>query len=102
MAIVDPVHNLFLGSAKHFLKDIWIDKGIIPESSFDVIQQKVDSIRIPTGMGRIPHKKDFLHLQQISGRTGCLLLPSFHTRHDHWRRFGVLATFCVSVSSTLL
>ena len=30
MAIVDPMHNLFLGSAKHF-KDVWIDKGIIHE-----------------------------------------------------------------------
>ena len=56
MAIVDPMHNLFLGSAKHILKDVWIDNGLISEHSFDVIQQRVDSIKIPTGLGRIPHK----------------------------------------------
>ena len=95
---MDPMHNLFLGSAKHFLKDIWIDKGIIPESSFDVIQQRVDSIRIPTGMGRIPHKirSGFSAFTADQWKNWVLyyLLPSFHTRYDHWRRFGVLATFC--------
>ena len=56
MAIVDPMHNLFLGSAKYFLKNVRIDKGIIAESSFSEIQQRVNSIKVPTGMGRIPHK----------------------------------------------
>ena len=54
--VVDPMHNLFLGSAKYFLKNVWIDKGIIAESSFSEIQQRVNSIKVPTGMGRIPHK----------------------------------------------
>jgi len=26
---VDPMHNLFLGSAKHFLKAVWLEKGVI-------------------------------------------------------------------------
>lgn len=28
MLVVDPMHNLFLGTAKHYLKNIWIDKDI--------------------------------------------------------------------------
>ncbi len=50
MLAIDPMHNLFLGSAKHVLKDIWIDRGIITEAQFVVIQNRVDDV------GRIPNK----------------------------------------------
>ena len=33
MAIVDPMHNLFLGSAKHMLKNIWITKDVISDNN---------------------------------------------------------------------
>lgn len=29
MLVVDPMHNLFLGTAKHFLKSVWMQKVII-------------------------------------------------------------------------
>lgn len=47
MFVVDPMHNLFLGSCKHILKDIWIDRGIITEAQFVVIQNRVDRIVSP-------------------------------------------------------
>ena len=54
--IVDPMHNLYLGSAKHYLKKIWLDDGCLSDRDFDTIQQRVDSIITPSGIGRIPHK----------------------------------------------
>ncbi len=56
MLAVDPMHNLFLGSAKHILKDIWIENGIIPEAKFDLIQQRIDKVVVPPDIGRIPLK----------------------------------------------
>lgn len=56
MLIVDPMHNLFLGSAKHFLKSILFGHNIIKESDNVVIQELVDSIVVPSDIGRIPHK----------------------------------------------
>ena len=56
MLIVDPMHNLFLGSAKHFLKSIFIGRGIISESQFELLQQRVDCITVPPDIGRIPYK----------------------------------------------
>ena len=56
MLIVDSMHNLFLGTAKHFLKNILIDQKIINETNFVVIQERVDSLIIPSDIGRIPHK----------------------------------------------
>ena len=56
MLIIDPMHNLFLGSAKRVVKHIWISKGIIPATSFEVIQQRVNLVTAPSGIGHIPHK----------------------------------------------
>ena len=43
MLIVDPMHNLFLGTAKHFLKTVWIERDIISHSQFSAIQCCIDS-----------------------------------------------------------
>ncbi len=56
MLVVDPMHCLFLGTAKYYLKRIWIENAIISNSDFDVIQQSVDSTIAPAGIGRISCK----------------------------------------------
>ena len=42
--IVDPMHNLFLGTAKHIMKNIWLDdmEPIIPKRFHVMMQEKVD------------------------------------------------------------
>ena len=56
MLIVDPMHNLFLGSAKYFLKSTLVDSGIIQESNYTLIQDRVNQLMVPPDIGRIPHK----------------------------------------------
>ena len=56
MLIIDPMHNLFLGSAKHFPKSILLNKGFIKESEFDAIQERVNKVVTLPDIGRIPHK----------------------------------------------
>ena len=56
MLLIDPMHNLYLGSAKHILKAIWIERNILTYSNFEVIQNRVDKCIVPTDIGRIPHK----------------------------------------------
>ena len=56
MLLVDPMHNLYLGSAKHVLKAIWIEKNLLTEADFETIQKRVDKCCVPTDIGRIPHK----------------------------------------------
>lgn len=53
--IIDPMHNLFLGTAKHIL-EAWKELGIISESKLAGIQNKIDSIVVPRQVGRIPGK----------------------------------------------
>ena len=56
MLIIDPMHNLFLGSAKYFLKSILLDQKILNETDFSMLQERVDRIIVPSDIGRIPHK----------------------------------------------
>lgn len=53
--IVDPMHNLFLGTAKHVMK-VWTEKDIITKDNMKVIQDRVDSIKVPSDIGRIRRK----------------------------------------------
>ena len=41
MLVIDPMHNLFLGSGKHVLKDIWIELRLIIDKQFALIQDRV-------------------------------------------------------------
>ena len=56
MLAIDPMHNLYLGTGKHILKDIWSDGGLIPESKFEQIQGRIDRMVVPPDIGRIPNK----------------------------------------------
>ena len=56
MLVIDPMHNLFLGSAKYFLKNILIEMEYISKADLEKIQQRVNSCTVPSGIGRIPMK----------------------------------------------
>ena len=53
--LVDPMHNLFLGTNKRILS-LWKEKGFLSEANFDMIQKQVDLINPPSNVGRIPSK----------------------------------------------
>ena len=55
MCIIDPMHNLLLGTAKHMLT-IWKDLNFLTHEHFKVIQEKVDNFHTPEDVGRIPTK----------------------------------------------
>lgn len=50
MFVVDPMHNLLLGTAKHMIS-VWRSSGILLDKS---IQHTVDSFITPSDVGYIP------------------------------------------------
>lgn len=56
MVVVDPMHNLFLGSAKHVMKVIWANHNIISPAMLLQMQEVTNSFHVPTDCGRIPRK----------------------------------------------
>ena len=53
--IVDPMHALFLGNAKHTDK-VWRDLDVITLDHLSIIQEKIDNMTPPPKVGRIPRK----------------------------------------------
>lgn len=56
MTIIDPMHNLYLGTAKHILKSVWLEQDLITKKQLESIQSRVDSVHVPSKVGRIPSK----------------------------------------------
>ena len=56
--IVDPMHNLFTGTAKHVMKNIWLDsdKPLLEKKNLLHIQEKLDKLKVPSNVGRMPKK----------------------------------------------
>ena len=52
--IIDPMHNLLLGTAKHMFQT-WTDKGILKPKDLKEIQY-IDRTVVPPDVGRIPNK----------------------------------------------
>ena len=49
--VVGNMHNLYLGTAKHMMKNLWLN-----EKDFQRIQDMVESMTVPQDIGRIPGK----------------------------------------------
>ena len=53
--VVDPMHALYLGIAKHTFK-VWMELNLLNESHYATIQSRVDQLNVPTTICRIPCK----------------------------------------------
>lgn len=49
------MHYLVLGTEKRIV-GIWKDIGVLAPAEFEIIQERVDSMVVPYGVGRIPLK----------------------------------------------
>ena len=56
MTIIDPMHNLFLGSAKIFTQKLLINSGVLDKSKLQKIQEHLQNAYVPTNIGRLPTK----------------------------------------------
>ena len=53
MHVVDPMHNLLLGISKHAF-ETWIEMDILTTDKLEQIERRIELIRIPSDLGRIP------------------------------------------------
>lgn len=54
--IIDPMHNLYLGTAKHPMKNVWLPNKILKQNDLKSIQELIDNMKVPSNMERIPNK----------------------------------------------
>lgn len=55
-AIIDPMHNLLLGTPKRLFTKQWINSGLLNKTALEEIQEIVSQCIVPSGIGRILHK----------------------------------------------
>ena len=39
--IVDPMHNLFLGNAKHTMENLWLQNGVLSKAQMKILQTRI-------------------------------------------------------------
>lgn len=78
--VVDPMHNLYLGSAKHIMKNVWLNEknDFISDEDFQRIQELVDSMTVPQDIGWERFHAVFRDLQQIGGKIGQRFIHCLH------------------------
>ena len=52
--ILDPMHNLFLGTGKHAFK-VWLEKELISKQQLAQMEEKIRVFSTPVGVGRLPY-----------------------------------------------
>ena len=55
MLVIDPMHCLYLGIAKHILQRVWIEKEVIPRVKYSLIHQPLNAVQCPSHVGRMPN-----------------------------------------------
>ena len=56
MLVIDPMHNLFCGTAKYYVHNCWLSNSLISKSQLEIIQDRINRTVVPTDIGRIPSK----------------------------------------------
>lgn len=52
---IDPMHNFFIGTAKHVFK-LWIKTNLMTKRNLNVLEERIHSMDVGTGIGRLPHR----------------------------------------------
>ena len=50
---IDPMHNLFLGTAKYQFK-IWVSEGHLNATQLKTIETRIENMEVPADIGRLP------------------------------------------------
>ena len=60
MLIIDPMHNLYLGTVKYIFNGIWRKRGIITDADVKTVNDRISSLIIPSNVhfAHLPSRMD--------------------------------------------
>ena len=53
--VIDPMHNLWLGTAEKFFRTLVKEEYLIKDD-LEIIREKVEAFEVPSDLGRLPGK----------------------------------------------
>ena len=54
-AVIDPMHNLFLGTGKHVM-EVWLERHSHLRQNIAILESQIKTFIVPEGIGRLPCK----------------------------------------------
>ena len=101
--IIDPMHNLFLGSAKHIMKNLWLENNILSKSQIKNYKCILIVLELPEALEefltKLPHH--LMDSLQSSRKIGHFILHVCSSRNDIRTTLCMLASICFSMFSSL-
>ena len=105
--VIDPMHNLFLGTAKHVM-ETWLNTAILTTTDLQKVQEKVDAVRVPTYIGRIPGKiaKSFSGFTADQWKNWVIIFSPYALNgilpEEHYRCWFLFVKACKLISAPLV
>ena len=99
--LIDPMHNLFLGTAKRMFI-LWLDLDILNTNILNTIKLKIENVKIPSDIGRIPSNIASNHSRFTAEEwknwtlyySPFVLRDIIHDKHYKcWQKFVLACTF---------
>ena len=107
-SIIDPMHYLYLGTAKRITEKQWIGSNLLSKTDLESIQEKVDRCVATSQMEQIPHKIS-LYFATLTANEwkNWTLLFSLIVLHDilpqeHLMCWPLFVNACSIISSAIL
>ena len=106
-SIIDPMHNMFLGTSKRMFQQ-WVESGLITKRTLQDIQNIVQKFTVPNGLGRIPHKiaSNFANLTADEWKNWTLLFSQIALHdilpEDHLKCWQLYISACRIYCSSVL
>ena len=103
MHAIDPMHNLYLGTAKHVFL-MWVEFGILDENKLSKIDERLRQLSLPTDIGRIPNgmTKTYKHLTAYEWKNWTLIFSCFCLKDVlpdvHYSMWSAFVSGCRSIS----
>lgn len=102
--LIDPMHNLFLGTSKKMFT-LWLEKDILGPNSLKNLKQSIQNVKVPADVGRIPSniESNYSRFTAEEWKNWTLYYSLFVLRHvlpdahfNCWQKFVLACTFICS------
>ena len=106
-SVIDPMHNLFLGTGKHMM-EVWLSQEVLTPAKLLFIEESCQKFVVPDGIGRLPSNiySTFVGFTADQWKNWITIFSPVLLRgcipNDHWCCWMLFVRACTVLSSQTL